>query len=91
MRLPKAHPARAQLLESALRINEIAVPHFFADDEDALYLGLDVHREGLNANAVRSLVFGLVSVAQDRYPALFRRVTREDVLASLETAYKRSA
>jgi hypothetical protein len=91
MRVPKTNPVRAQLLQAALRVNEVAVPHFSVDDEDGLYLSLDEQLENLDADGLRSLVCALYSVAQDQYPRLFRLVTQEDVLASLETAYKRSA
>jgi len=91
LRAPKSEHVRAGLLEAAMRVNEVAIPHFFLDDEHALYLGVDEHLDNLDSEKLRSLVFALYSVAKDQYPQLFRLVTHEDALASLETAYKRSA
>ncbi|HZV78910.1 MAG TPA: hypothetical protein VFF60_04775 [Candidatus Binatus sp.] len=91
MRAPKSGLIRAQLLQAALRVSAISIPHFCIDDEDGLYLGLDERLENLNPDVLRSLIFALLGVAQNEYPRLFRMVTREDVLTSLEAAYKRSA
>ncbi|MBV8171800.1 MAG: hypothetical protein JO219_07705 [Candidatus Eremiobacteraeota bacterium] len=90
MRAPKTGHARVQLLEAAMRVDEIAVPHFFVDDRDGLYLGVDERQENIDAASLRSLIFTLFSVAADQYSRLYRLVTSEDALATLEAAYKRS-
>jgi hypothetical protein len=91
LRAPKGGPVRAQLLQAALRLSAIAIPHFCIDDEDGLYIGLDERFENLESKGLRSLIFALLAVAQNEYPRLFRMLTQEDALTSLEAAYKRSA
>ncbi|MBV8282570.1 MAG: hypothetical protein JO347_10985, partial [Candidatus Eremiobacteraeota bacterium] len=79
------------LLEAAMRINELAIPRFFVDEDDGLYLSVDRELDQLDSAGLRALVCGLYGVAKDQYPQLVRIVTHAETLDSLEAAYKRSS
>ena len=89
--LPESPRVRARLLEAAMLANgRMSLSKFSLADDGSLCLEIEYRQEHLDSSVLRNLVCLAVKVGEAEYPRLFRIVTGEAALDSLESAFNRT-
>ncbi len=91
MDLPPAGIVRSKLFERVAELNDSLTVLKFVKSSDVLTLDMQYRKEHVDAPVLRNLVGMVYSACEERYPQLFRIVTGDETLASLESAFQRKA
>ncbi|MDQ2866154.1 MAG: YbjN domain-containing protein [Candidatus Eremiobacteraeota bacterium] len=91
MHLPEVGAVRNRLFERVCEINDAMSISKFVKFEDSLTLDMEYRAEHVDSEALASLIGLLCNNAEQYYPEIFRIVTGEETLATLQEAYGRVA
>ncbi len=90
LQLPPAGVTRSKLLEHAAELN-LAIPLAkFTKSDDVLRLDLEYRDEHVDSPVFENLTNLLRQLAEEHYPEIFRIVSGQEALQSLEAAFQRT-